>query len=273
MGSIGFTLLSVFLAAQPIKLAAVGFTQVGLSEAQAVYYAEHFSVKLAEDPAFLVTSSKDLAAIVGLERQKAMLGCTDTSSTCVAELAGALGVDGLVTGQIARVGQSFQLSVKVLAVDGSKPLFVHASQLVPTEERLLEEVTRIASLAAERLKERFLFRGEHPVEPASTRSLWRLAPTAAGVIAIAVGAALVIDSSGRFGALQKSLGEGTPPADFRAQVAAGNTQQNIGLAVGAIGAGASIAGILLFALAPAAPHVGAYVTPSGFGVNASWRLP
>src|SRR5207302_1458969 len=51
------------VAVSSVKLATVGFSQVGLSDAQANFFAEHFSARLAEDPAFTVSTPKDMAAI------------------------------------------------------------------------------------------------------------------------------------------------------------------------------------------------------------------
>ena len=49
-----------------------------------------------------VTSSKDVQAIVGLDRQKQLLGCGTQS--CSAELAGALSVDAPLFGSVAKAG-------------------------------------------------------------------------------------------------------------------------------------------------------------------------
>jgi hypothetical protein len=203
VGALTIMALGLLTAGAPIKLAAVGFTQIGLSSEQAAFYSEHFAVKLAEDPTFSVATSKDLAALLGLERQKALLGCSDGASSCMAELAGALGVAGVVTGQVARVGQSFQLSVKVLAADGSKLLFVYASELVSSEEKLLGEVTRIARLAGVRLKEE-LGAAEATAglrlttESSGSPPLLRLSPAVAGLVALAVGVGLAADAGGRW---------------------------------------------------------------------------
>src|SRR5947207_17625 len=40
---------------------------------------------------FNVLSSKDVETLLGVERQKQMLGCADDASSCLSELAGALG--------------------------------------------------------------------------------------------------------------------------------------------------------------------------------------
>ena len=147
-------LLKLLLCAGQLKLATVGFSQVGLSEAQAGFFAEHFSVQLAAvDESYVrITTPKDMAALLGIEKQKQLLGCPDDQSSCMAELAGALGADGLVTGQIARVGKSYQLNVKILAADGSRTLYLHSSKLLATEEELLEELNATAVKAVAKLR-------------------------------------------------------------------------------------------------------------------------
>lgn len=267
----------VLTASGPIRLASVGFSQIGLSGEQAAFYSEHFAVKLAEDPTFSVATTKDLGAIVGFERQKVLLGCSDATSSCMAELAGALGVDGVVTGQIARVGSSFQLSVKVLAADGSKLLFAHASELFSSEENLLEGVTRIATLAAAKLKERLRQPAVSPTltiasEPSDGRPIWRLTPVAVGALALGVGAGLAADAAGKYGALKRSLDEGTPPADFPQQVASGRTEQTVAGVVGGVGLAAVVGGALWYFLGPTTPIVAAYGSGSGVGVSATWEL-
>lgn len=147
-------LLPLVLCAGQLKLATVGFSQVGLSEAQASFFAEHFSVQLAAvDESYVrITTQKDMAALLGIEKQKQLLGCADEQSSCMAELAGALGADGLVTGQIAKVGKSYQLNVKILAADGSRTLYLHSSKLLATEEELLEELNSTAVKAVTKLR-------------------------------------------------------------------------------------------------------------------------
>lgn len=61
-----------------------------------------------------VVSSREIEALVGLERQKQLMACP--SDGCVAELAGALGVDFLVVGNIGKLGASFLINIKLLVV-------------------------------------------------------------------------------------------------------------------------------------------------------------
>lgn len=59
-----------------------------------------------------LVSYKETETILGLEKQRQLLTCTEES--CVAELAGALGVDLLLNGMLARVGQTYVLSLRLL---------------------------------------------------------------------------------------------------------------------------------------------------------------
>ncbi|MBL8956471.1 MAG: hypothetical protein JNK82_37195 [Myxococcaceae bacterium] len=201
------------LCAAQLKLATVGFSQVGLSDAQASFYAEHFSVQLqrVDEQGVRVTTPKDMAAALGIEKQKQLLGCADESSSCMAELAGALGADGFVTGQIARVGQSFQLNVKILAPDGTQALFLYSSKLLHTEEELIEELNAVALLAIAKLRGGKTSSAgvvAPPVEavsaPASERaprSKLKLLPIAGGAIALGLGTVGLIQSAQQYSKL------------------------------------------------------------------------
>jgi hypothetical protein len=205
-------LLAVVAGAAPLKLATVGFTQVGLTDAQAQFYAEHLSTKLAEDPSVRVVTPKDMATVIGVEKQRELLGCADQASSCMAELAGALGADGLVTGQLAKVGKSFQLNVKIIAADGSKTLFVHSSKLLSTEEDVIEEMNTLAPQALRRVRE-VLFgaaaaasatSGEVSASSSGSTRWPKLIPTFVGAIAAGVGVVECFVASDKYNQLQSS---------------------------------------------------------------------
>ncbi len=65
-----------------------------------------------------VTNGADLSAALGFDRQKRMLGCSDTS--CLAEIAGALGVDFLLYSEVSKVGKTFLLSMSLLDAASAK---------------------------------------------------------------------------------------------------------------------------------------------------------
>lgn len=58
-----------------------------------------------------VVTQKEILAVLSLEQQKQMLGCQTDS--CMAELGGALGVDRMVTGDLAKLGESWLFHLKL----------------------------------------------------------------------------------------------------------------------------------------------------------------
>lgn len=108
-------LVGLAVAAAPVSLALPEVNSVNLAPGEGALYAELLGQKLA-GLGLKVVSSRDMGALLGLERQKELLGCSDTS--CAAELSGALGVDGVVVGDVGKLGDSYQVNLKVLAADG-----------------------------------------------------------------------------------------------------------------------------------------------------------
>ena len=64
-----------------------------------------------------VISGRDIAAMLGFERQKQMVGCGDQS--CLAEIGGALGVDRLIVSQAGKLGDTFIVTLKLINIDGA----------------------------------------------------------------------------------------------------------------------------------------------------------
>ena len=60
-----------------------------------------------------VLSQADIGALIGLERQKKMLGCGDDFS-CLAEIGGALGAEYVLSTQVGQIGSRFHLSLQLL---------------------------------------------------------------------------------------------------------------------------------------------------------------
>ena len=71
-----------------------------------------------------VVSQADITAMIGFEKQKRVLGCSEDSS-CLAEIGGALGVDFMLTGQVGQIGTRNRVSL--LVVDTKKARVVGRS--------------------------------------------------------------------------------------------------------------------------------------------------
>ena len=96
-------------AAGPVpKLAAPGLNGVGLDAAFAGFAGEHLAQQLREAGLEVVTGS-EIGAVLGIERQKQLLGCS-AGASCMTELANALGADGVVLGDLAQVGSKIAMN-------------------------------------------------------------------------------------------------------------------------------------------------------------------
>jgi TolB-like protein len=71
---------------------------------------------------FEVISSRDIQSLLGIERQKQLLGCGEEAKSCMAELSGALGARFVMTGTVARLGEAWQLTLTTLDSQKAQPL-------------------------------------------------------------------------------------------------------------------------------------------------------
>lgn len=76
--------------------------------------SETVATRLAARNFFEVVSSRDIATLVGLERQKQLMGCSEEAASCLAELSGSLGARFVLSGSVTRLGDSYQLNLQTL---------------------------------------------------------------------------------------------------------------------------------------------------------------
>ncbi len=106
-------LLGVVLLAAPAptKVAVPTFTGTGVDAAGLTALTGRF-VSLAGNERLRFITNADISAVLGLERQKTLLGCD--SSDCMTELTNALGAELLVSGTLARVGDELLFSLRAV---------------------------------------------------------------------------------------------------------------------------------------------------------------
>lgn len=105
-----------------MQLKAPGFDREVVENLYGIMVAEIDSVEGMQ-----VVSRDEIEAMLGFEQQKSLLGCDDTS--CLAEIAGALGVDKVVAGKVGKVGNTYVININMID---------HASARV--EKRLVRTV-------------------------------------------------------------------------------------------------------------------------------------
>lgn len=126
-----------------LKIALLRLTPLGDVEPTTVaLLSEALAGELRKRRGLSVMSESDIAALLGMEKTKEMLGCTDAG--CIAEVGGALGVDRVIHGSIGRVGSS--LLVNLSSLDPKRA--VHASSVSErlkgsTDEGFLDALPRI----------------------------------------------------------------------------------------------------------------------------------
>ncbi len=92
-----------------------------------------------------VISGRDVAAMLGFEAQKQMVGCTDAA--CLAEIGGALGVDRILAGHVGNLSGTFVVTLKLInIVDANTERRIYRkvkgdeSVLLDTMSKLLREM-------------------------------------------------------------------------------------------------------------------------------------
>jgi len=76
-------------ATEKPRLAVLALTASGVDAPAAEALGDTVTAVAAKAGWFQVTSQKDMQTLLGLERQKQLLGCSEAQSACMAELAGA----------------------------------------------------------------------------------------------------------------------------------------------------------------------------------------
>jgi hypothetical protein len=135
-------LVALSLSAGDIKIAAPDLEGVGLSPELRTFYTSHLAQRLQMAGLKVITAS-DIKALVTQERQRELSGCGD-SEACAVELGNALGADTLLTGTIAKLGESYQINVKVISAVDGKPLAFFSGK-AGGEEAVVTELNRAAT--------------------------------------------------------------------------------------------------------------------------------
>jgi hypothetical protein len=233
-----------------------------------------------------MTTPKEIQTLLGFERQKQLLGCGENSGNCLIELGNALGVDGLLLGDLARIGSDFQLNVKVVAAADGKLLSSH-SERVDAEAKLLDAFNRagrkLAVDAAQKLSRKLpppsaeflagmgrntnvldaLKLYDTPLRPLS----W--IPAATGVLFAGGGALFLIQADARFKELTSTaqLIEEPRARDLRDGGMRAQTLGWTGVGIGAAGFALS-AGMFLWAREITdSPGVAVVPGPSGLSIT------
>jgi len=106
-------------AAERPKLAVLDMEAQGVEKATADTVTDIVTVSLKKLGVFDVISRADIQQMLNFEESKQLVGCT-SSSNCIAEIGGALGVARVVTGSVGKLGTSYVLNLSLLDTKTAK---------------------------------------------------------------------------------------------------------------------------------------------------------
>jgi hypothetical protein len=99
-------------APPPQRLAVLEIRPLGVSADLAHTLTGVVAEQAGKTPGFVAISQAEISSMLGLERQKQMLGCGDES--CLAEIGGALGASRVLSGSLSKVGDSYLIQLELV---------------------------------------------------------------------------------------------------------------------------------------------------------------
>jgi hypothetical protein len=231
-------------APEPLRLVLPDMTGVGVDGEKTRFFTEHLSGRLSEVGA-QVTTQRALQQLLGIERQKQLMGCAGESGACIAELASALGSDALVLGDVALIDGRYQVNLKIISGSDGKVLGTHQAR-VGSQAELLDELDK-ASFALVSAAATALHRAA-PTPLAIRAPLRTIGIVSLGVgLAGAVTGAVLLSQAGvQYGRIPQKAGQtGLPTTQVEAIAAQGKAFQTagwvcVGVGVAALGAGVGL---------------------------------
>jgi TolB-like protein len=95
------------------SIAVFDLVASGVPAETATNLTQILAVEVKKVPGTKVIARDDIRAVLNLEAQKQLLGCSD-STACLAEIGGALGVDYLLSGVVGRIADTHVISLRLI---------------------------------------------------------------------------------------------------------------------------------------------------------------
>ena len=102
-------------AARRQKVAVLELRAIGVAKGDADLLSEVAATEASRFASLEVIGQSEVAALLGLERQKQLLGCKEDWA-CMAEIGGALGADLVLIGTIGKIGDLRRVDLRVVDV-------------------------------------------------------------------------------------------------------------------------------------------------------------
>jgi hypothetical protein len=259
--------LLLALHAGPPTLVSPPWKTVQVPTELADFFADHLAQALRHE-GFKVVTASEVAALLTQERQKQLLGCSEGSSACLAELGQALGADAVLLVNLARLEDVYRGNLKIVSARDNSVLS-ETSVEATGQKALLGALDEGASRLAKGLPLPM-----RPLEVSEgTRRFWWIPGIAVvgGAVAASVG---LVNAQQAQATLVTQLSTEGVTDEARRTAATGATMQTIGwVGVGVAAAGlVGMGSVLLFGKEPTlTPAV--TLAPSGAGIAIGGSFP
>ncbi len=242
------------------RLLVQEFTVRGVDAATAEAIIDGVGPEVDRRGYFRTLTAKDVQTMLGIERQKQLLGCAPEASTCLTELAGALGAPYVLSGTISQIGPSLQLSMQML--DVSKSVVVARSIRIARDADTLRQLLPWAVAEATATPA--------PPRPSKVPGFAFIgAGSAAAAVGLALGASALIQEQQYQHDLakgQRTTGLLEGPAYYQQKGDELALQKSVGLAALCGGAALIGVGIYLLPSGPSSGEVSVAMAFTGTGV-------
>jgi hypothetical protein len=183
------SLVLLTLAAAPQRIVVAPFTLAGADATISVVLEDALAQALRKRD-FEVITRQEMSTLLGVERQRQLLGCSGESNSCLAELTNALGCELTVVTSLAKVEGGFRGVVRVMSTTSGQ-VKSQASLSATTTTALIDSLDGVANELVGPLK-------------TSGPSFIRWVPGIVGVLAGAAGAAFFAVAGQRYDAVTKA---------------------------------------------------------------------
>jgi TolB-like protein len=128
-------------AQKKVRVAVMEFRPLGTEQAKADLLSEIALTRASMMRGFEVIGRSDIASMIGFEKQKQVVGCSDDYG-CLAEVGGALGVDLVMVGTLGRLGSLYRIDLKLVDTKRAKVRGRIGATVEEKEEKLVAAVEK-----------------------------------------------------------------------------------------------------------------------------------
>jgi hypothetical protein len=140
-------------AGEPVTIGVMDFVGMrGVSQETADVIGDVIAQEISNLGDVEVVNKADIVSMLNLEKQRRLAGCSD--SECFTEIAGALGMPWMVTGNVSWFGESYVLNLKLMDVRALRVVGRVTRRVRGSEEDLLDEIPEATEELFERVSDR-----------------------------------------------------------------------------------------------------------------------